>query len=151
MKVAAVGVYQTTYTLNCPSDLYISNNAHSTGSSCISNSSSSSGNLVYGPYLFDLPGRPFTATYSIRASSMTTSGSNAVATVDVNAYNSSGQSKILGSVNINANQLDGNFRTFSLRADPTYYTGNGWTIETRVNGLGKGVVETQWTQFTPQP
>lgn len=150
MKVAGVGVYQTAYTFFCPGDLSISGSARSTGSSCISNNQSSNANLVYGPYLFDLPGRPLMATYSIRASSLTTSGSNAVATIDIHAYNSSsGRGVVLASRNINANELDGNYRTFALNADTTFYTGNGWTIETRVTGLGKGLVETQWTQAAP--
>ena len=148
MKVSAVGVYLTSYTLYCPGDLSYSGNAHSTGSSCISNSATSSGNLVYGPYYFDFPGKPATATFSLRASGLTTSGSNAVASIDVHAYNPSGKDAILASANINANQISGNYQTFTLNYNTTYYTGNGWQIETRVSALGKGIIETQWTQVS---
>ena len=147
IKVSAVGVYLTFYTLYCPGDLSYSGNAHSTGSSCISNSATSSGNLVYGPYYFDFPGKAATATYSLRApSGLTASGSTAVASIDVHAFNPSGKDAILASANINANQLNANYKTFTLNYDTTYYTGNGWQIETRVNVLGRGIVETQWTQ-----
>ena len=150
IKVSAVGVYLQAYTFFCPGDLSYFSDAHSTGSSCISNSASTSGNLVFGPYYFDFPGKAATATFSLRASSLSTSGANAVASIDVHAYNPLGKDAILASANINANQLDGTYRTFTLNYDTTYYTGNGWLIETRVSSLGRGLIETQWTQVAPQ-
>lgn len=150
IKVAAVGIYLSSYTFYCPGDLSIATNAHSAGSSCISNSAASNGNLVYGPYLFDFPGKPAVATFSIRASSLTVSGSMPVATIDVHAYNSSGQDQILASANIAANQVDGTYRTFALSYNSKYYTANGWLLETRVSGLGRGLIETQYSFVTPQ-
>lgn len=150
MEVSAVKVYLASYTFFCPGDLNISQNAHSTGSSCVSNSAATNANIVYGPYYLDFPGGPTTATYSIRSSASSASGSTAVANIDVNAFNSAtGASVTLASANINANQVDSNYRTFTLDYDTRYYTGDGWQIETRVNGLGKSVIDTQYTFVTP--
>jgi hypothetical protein len=150
MKVSAVKVYLASYTFFCPGDLSISQNAHSTGSSCAANSTTTNGNIVYGPYLADFPGGPATATYSIRSLASSASGSTPVANIDVNAFNSaSGVSVLLASANISASQLDSSYRTFTLDYDSRYFSGNGWQIETRVNGLGKSVIDAQYTFVTP--
>lgn len=150
IKVASVSVYQQSYTFSCPGNLAVTSIAHSAGSSCISNGPTSYGALVYGPYYSNFPGTPTTASYSIRASSLSASRAAAVGAIDVHAFNPNGQEAVLASASILANQVDSNYRTFNLNFDPTYYIANGWSIEARVYGWGKGNIEMQYTYIYPR-
>jgi hypothetical protein len=153
MNVASVDVYEQTFTFFCPGSLAVNSaNAHSTGSSCISNGSASDGNLVYGPYVSDFPGLPSLATFSLRFSNVTATGGTAVGAIDVHAYNpNSNIDMVLAQATITASQINSSgYQIFSLLYDPTFYIANGYLIETRVFGWGRGQIETQWTQITPE-
>ncbi|USI73417.1 hypothetical protein [Sphingomonas morindae] len=151
LKIASAAVYLASYTFFCPGDLLVAQGARSTGSSCISNSPNVSGTLVYGPYLFDFPGGAQSATFSLRAPGKPRYGTQQVATIDVHAWSPTGGDKILASAPISAGELDENsYRPFKLDYDTSFYKANGWHIETRVHGLGAGLIETQYSFVTPR-